>query len=43
MGKEFQKSALQTLFHFVRVTAALKPHVVDVYMYVEKMKLTLQT
>ena len=27
MGKEFQKSALPTLFHFVRVRAALQPHV----------------
>ena len=27
MGKEFQKSALPTLFHFVRVRAAFQPHV----------------
>ena len=28
MGKEFQKSALPTLFHFARVKAAFQPHVV---------------
>ena len=27
MGKESQKSALPTLFHFVRVRAAYQPHV----------------
>ena len=27
MGKEFQKSALPALFHFVRVRAAHQPHV----------------
>ena len=27
MDKEFQKIALQTLFHFVRVRAAHQPHV----------------
>ena len=27
MGNEFQKSALPTLFHFVRVRAALQPYV----------------
>ena len=27
MGKEFQKNALPTLFHFVRVRAALQPRV----------------
>ena len=27
MGKDFQKSALQTLLHFVRVKAAHQPHV----------------
>ena len=30
MGKEFQKSALPTLFHFVWVSAALQPHVFHV-------------
>ena len=29
MGKEFQKRALPTLFHFVRVKAALQPHVLN--------------
>ena len=29
IGKEFQKSALPTLFHFVRVRAALQPHVIS--------------
>ena len=27
MGKEFQKGAFPTLFHFVRVSAAFQPHV----------------
>ena len=29
MGKEFQKSALSTLFYFVRVRAAFQLHVLD--------------
>ena len=29
MGKESQKSALPTLFHFARVRAAFQPHVSD--------------
>ena len=34
MGKEFQKSALPTLFHFVRVKAAFQPHVFQDYFQV---------
>ena len=36
MGKEFKKSVLPTLFHFVRVRAALQPHVIW-----EALKVTL--
>ena len=32
MGKEFQKSALPTLFHFVRVKAAFQPHVIRIIL-----------
>ena len=32
MGKEFQKSALLTLFHFVRVRAAIHPHVLSRFL-----------
>ena len=30
MGKESHKSALPTLFHFVRVRAAFQPHVIGI-------------
>ena len=40
MGKEFQKSALPTLFHFVWVRAAFQPHVSCYGNILSRVKLT---